>query len=204
MKKTTIIYLLMFLCSFVLPSYTIQQDSTKKEHTIQRSSEDIVVNLKFQNPEVIVTDSRSSSVLERKFDSQAMDNKALVDEMKMLNNNLYVHFITSDSLSKERRYESVMDRLRTVTGYNELQINKFFKQERTTNILYALVTILFAIASLVIYNTSFRRLKGLTLVPIATCVTLWIIVIVTLYFLLPALYGVEYQKFFQLLQHSPL
>lgn len=199
MKKTTIIYLMMFVLAFILPSFTYPQEDEDKGKVVQKTSDSLVVKVRFQNPEVIVTDSRTNEDLEKKFDLQTMSNAALIDELKTLNNNFYVFFTSME----ERRCESVMDRIKRASGYTEGQINKIFKQERTINTIRWLTAILTIIAMIVIYNTSFRRLRGLIAVPLSLCLLIGIIIIVLSEFLLPSLYGLEYQTFFQLLKHIP-
>ena len=190
---------MMFVLSFILPSFTFIQDDPEKDKMIQKTSDSLVVKVKFQNPEITVTDSRTTQDLEKKFDLQTMSNEALLEELRVFNKNVST---TLESLS-ERRCESEMDRIKRITGYTEAQVLKIFKQERTTNTLQVFTLMFLVIAVLIIYNTSFRRLKELVAVSIFIAMVVGTGIICILEFLLPKLYGVEYQMFFQLIEHIP-
>jgi hypothetical protein len=202
MKKSTIIYLLMFVCSFLLPSFSIPQTDTIKVNdskSMRTSSDSVVVSLKFQNPTVEITDSRASGVLEKKFDSQATSTVELMNAVNLLAKDLGQAVV----LQQEGRCESGMDRIKRITGYTEENINAILFKQRLINLCYCIITIVYLIATIVIYNTSFRRQKLLTILPITLCTINWLVVMSLNTYLLPRLYGVEYMYFFQLLKLSP-
>jgi hypothetical protein len=97
-----------------------------------------------------------------------------------------------------------MDRITQCTGYSEEQINKIFTQERKLNLIYGIYMILFIIACLTIYTSSFIRYRGLTAIRLLVCCLVFVGLLLLTKYLFPSFFGVDYQQFFQLLKHIPL
>jgi hypothetical protein len=202
MKKSTIIYLLMFMCSFLLPAFTVVPSDTiktDKSKAIRTSSDSVVVSLKFQNPTVEITDSRASGVLEKKFDSQATSTVELMNAVNLLAKDLGQAVV----LQQEGRCESAMDRIKRLTGVPTYRIIEILDQQLSIQKWYVLVTLAYVALISIIYNTSFRRQRILVLLPTIMCTVLWLAVMLIITYLLPWLYGVEYMRFFQLIKLSP-
>jgi hypothetical protein len=153
MKRQSIVYLLMFAFAFVLPSFSFPDKDDGKgpvEKTMQSTSDSVVVSVRFNNPKLVVT----QDALERKFESQALSNKELIDVVKGFNENF-----TKLNELQERRYESAMTQLQRRTGYSVGQINKFILQQQRLNTVEAIGFLLYALTLLIIYSTSYRRLR---------------------------------------------
>ncbi len=195
------IYLMMFACMFVLPSFVIPQSKIEEKQTTQKASQDsVVVRINFQNPTVEVKDSRSSGVLEKKFDSTTATNEKLISVIDTLSKD----FRKVVALQQERRCESLMDRIRQSTGYSEAKILEILAKERELNLFYGIYTMIFIAACLIIYVTSFKRYKGLTVVSLLVCCLVYAGMIIMTKYLFPHLFGIDYQQFFQLLRHAPI
>src|SRR5574343_2043770 len=105
MKKQSIVYLLMFVLAFVLPSFSFVDDDDGKgytEKTLQTTSDSVTVNVKFNNPKITV----SQDLLDKRLESQALSNKELIDVVKSFGDNF-----TKFNELQERRYESAMTQL---------------------------------------------------------------------------------------------
>jgi hypothetical protein len=201
MKKSTIIYLLMFMCSFLLPSFSIPNDTIKIDNSksVHTSSDSVVVSLKFQNPTVEIMDSRASGVLEKKFDSQTTSTVELMNAVNLLSKDLGQAVL----LQQEGRCESGMDRIKRLTGCSENMANLYLHQQRLIDYWHGTTSIIYIIAMIVIYNTSFRRQKLMIILPLALLTAIWIVTMSFITYGLPWLYGTGYQQFFQLLKFSP-
>ena len=188
-RKFTIC-LLMISLWFITPSFISDKENDRSVITLQDSS--ITVNLK---SEVTLKDSRNNIALENKFTSQALSNLELIGVVK----DLTTDFKEYTTILKEERSESFMDLTKRKTGFDEQTINKILQQDRLTNIIYSILSIIFILAILIIYSTSFRRLKVLVLVPIFLTLVGYVIILILLRYLLPSIYGIEYQQFFQII-----
>lgn len=197
MKKRSIIYLWMFICAFVLPSFTFPQERVKEHITVQKPSDSLVVNVKFNNPNVIVTDDRVG--LQKKLDSQESNNKELISVVREVSENF-----TKLTMLQERRYESYMDRLQQVSGYTSNEINKFFKQKEYLNITLTCITVVYVLGLIVMYNASYRRLKDTIYAPIILTVLAWISTVLVIRWCWPALMGHDYRIFYELIKLSPV
>jgi uncharacterized membrane protein len=186
---------------FIVPSFIFSQEKKIDTITVQKLSKDsVTVNINFQNPEVIVTDSRSSGVLEKKLDSTTATNEKLINVI----NTLSQDFGNVVTLQKEVRGASAIDRIEQSTGYSEEQIKEVFAQERMLNLVYGICTLIFIIACLIIYVTSFERYRGLTAVLLLVCFLIYVGILLASKYIFPQLFGVNYQQFFQLLKYIPV
>lgn len=195
MKKKTIIYLLMFAFAFVLPSFSFPNDEKGSvEKTMQSTSDSVVVNVKFQNPKLIVT----QNALENKLEAQFLCNKELLSVAREFNENF-----TKFNGIQERRYESLMARLQRYTGYSTSQINKFIKQKQTLNVVLCFGLLFYSILLIILYNTSYRRLKENIVGLIIVSLAIGSIITGCLALLWPTLMGHDYVLFYKLLELSP-
>jgi len=192
MKRQSIVYLLMFAFAFVLPSFSFPDKDDGKgpvEKTMQSTSDSVVVSVRFNNPKLVVTQGD----LEKKFESQTLSNKELIDVVKGFNENF-----TKLNELQERRYELAITQLQRRTGYSVGQINKFILQKQRLNTVIAIGLLFYALILLLIYNTSYRRLKeninGLLLLAIS--VGAFTLVSMALFW--PMLMGQDYILFYKL------
>jgi hypothetical protein len=189
MKKSTLIYSLMFVLMFLLPSFVIPQDKEKEvEKIIHKTSQGDSLLIQFSNPEITVKDAR----LEQKTDIQIGMNKELIDQFIRFN-----EAIESYNVSRERRW-SVMDRIEAETGYKPVDIAKFIDQKRKLYRWYAALAIIYMTGVVIIYKKDFRTLKGLIIFPIL----LWSVLVGTIYVYINMMYqSYDTYMFWELLKH---
>lgn len=197
MKKNYLrFYTLMFLFVFVLPSFTLPQERGPDEKTIQKSSDSVFVNVKFQNPELIVTDDRDAFLNQMKY--------SITRDAELLNVVKQFNAKFDDALKlQERRYESSMDYLQRKTGYSIGQINKFIYKNNQRDVFIGCFALAFSFILYVIYNASYRQLKESMngLVMAYTIIT--VLILMFLYLMWPMFIGHDYISFYKLLKLSP-
>lgn len=194
MKKQSIVYLLMFVFAFVLPSFSFPDKDDGKgsvEKTMQTTSDSVTVNVKFNNPSVTITQHS----LEKKLESQALSNKELIDVVKGFGDNF-----TKLNELQERRYESAMTQLERRTGYSVGQINKFIKQKNELYVIIGIMLLVHLILLVTLYNTSYRRLRESVEGLLAVILSSAAILTLTLMLLWPTFMGHNYQMFNELLK----
>jgi len=106
------------------------------------------VNIKFNNPNVVVSDERDFAAFKRLFDEQKESDNAIANAITEISG--YLPYMVEN---QERRYESAMDYLTRKSGYPANDIEKFIKQKRLSEIINATVIItclLFLIAHVMV------------------------------------------------------
>jgi hypothetical protein len=199
MNRKSIIYLLMFVCAFVLPSFTYSHEGEKRiasNTMIQKPTDSLMVSVAFNNPQLIVTDERNA--LQQQLNTQELSNKELINVAKRMDSTFSKLVVL-----QERRYESVMDCLQRKTGFSESQIRKILKQKNFLDVLYVGTNIIFIFALIIVYNTSFRRLKENIFAPLAMVISCWVTIQITLTLLYPSLAGNDYKLFYELMTLAP-
>lgn len=196
MKKTSLVYLLMFMLAFVLPSFSIIPEKESDNNFVQATSDSVTVSVKFSNPELIFTDDRSS--IEEILTLQQLTNKELVDVVKEFNSN----FNKLTEL-QERRYGPALALLEQRTGYSVGQINKFIVKDRKLSVGYIFISCLYIGALLIIYNTSYRRLRELIIAPLLIASFVYVSLLFIWKALVPLNAGIDYTIFYKLIELSP-
>jgi len=121
---------LLILLAFVT-SFDIPQNQNVEKKT---NSDSLTVNLKFQNPNLVLKDYRNYELLNRLIETnQDSDN-----EIAQAINNVtgVLPYIVEN---QERRYESAMDFLERRTEYKSQEIEKFIRQHRLSQIISTVV-----------------------------------------------------------------
>ena len=191
------IILLMFAFAFIFPSFTIPQDIEKREVLkVTRTRDSVFVNVQFQNPEVILKDDRM--LLDRRLSEQELNGKELVNVVRE-----GLEMLSSSIVLQERRNEPIVAHLQQKTGYSIGQINRFISLNSATNLMYGIVSALFMVLLITLYNTSYRRLKETTTSLLLLVISIWGLSMVVINKLLPLCYGNDYNAFYHLLKISP-
>jgi len=197
MRNRLLIYSMMFLFTFILPSFTkIPDKDDSSNNVLQTASDSITVNVQFQNPQLTITDN--NGVLEGKFNLQMLSNKELLEVAKKFNDN--ITFLTE---LQERRYGPVMDQLQQRTGYSVGQINKFIRQKNNQSTCLAVGSILSMFLLITLYVKSYRRLNGSAIAYVFMLFVCYLIILLVASLLWPALMGQDYIRFYELIKLSP-
>jgi hypothetical protein len=204
MSKKSMIYLCMFVLAFILPSFSYPQEKKVEEQghvyfdfykdkVTKTTTDSITVSIRFQNPQLILTDNRKDLVL--RLTDQTASNKELLEVAKQ--------FVTNHNKQVELQYiseyESIMNYLQRKTQYSIGQINRFIQVKSKIDFTYGLTFLVFMLIEILVFVKYFKRARDMTLVPMvlvligcfATCVIFKLFV--------PLLYGMDYIRFTQLL-----
>lgn len=172
---------LLFICfMFVLPSFTVSQQQS--EHITKKASDSVYVNLKFQNPEVVITDKRT--ITKSDLEKYSLLNKEAVRILEE------IKFSVEDfnKFTQEGYIEkSPIEILSVKTGYSIGQINKFILQEKNQKLWLFSVSLLFILVIAFTYNKSYRRLKENIVWMILTIFIIYLLAVVAIYTVWPAL-----------------
>jgi len=165
---------------FVLPSFTVSQQQS--EHITKKASDSVYVNLKFQNPEVVITDERT--ITKSDLEKYSLLNKEAVRILEE------IKFSVEDfnKFTQEGYIEkSPIEILSVKTGYSIGQINKFILQEKNQKLWLFSVSLLFILVIAFTYNKSYRRLKENIVWMILTIFIIYLLAVVAIYTVWPAL-----------------
>ena len=133
--KKLIVFLATLAFYILSSSFTIVEEN-KSSLQKSTSSDSMVVNVKFDNPKVVVSDERSVAYLNKLIEthSQSIDN--IANAIKETNS--YLPFLVE---SQERRYEneSAKDRLVRWCEGNPLIVEKYINKTRLKGIISSVV-----------------------------------------------------------------
>lgn len=192
MKKRSIVYLLLFVFAFVLPSFSFPDEKGSDEKTVRITSD--TVHIEFNNPKLIVTQQNFEKTLE----TYLLNNKELLDVAKDFNET----FTKYVSL-QENECKLSLDLLSQQTGYSIGQINKFIHQKNALSVVNSIILVIFSLALFVIYQTSYRRLRENVTGLLVTSISLFALLLIALNLLWPSLMGENYVIFYKLLELTP-